>query len=313
MKHIFVVNPYAGKGNRVDKLLVRIQSVCEARQLDYTIHITSSVGDAERYIRMTCIEHSESGTPLRFYACGGDGTVNECINGVYGFSFAEVTVIPIGTGNDFVRNFGGEQAFLDVEALVESNAYPIDLIKYNDRYCANIINIGFDCAVVAQTNKLKTSPLIPSKLAYIFGLVIELVRKSGVRFHCVADGEDMGEKKLLLSLFANGCYYGGGFYSAPKADLHDGLLDMCFIRYVTRLRFISLVGSYKKGVHLGIRKPDRFFHYQKCRNVEITFSAPQQICVDGELETCEKLHLTMVRDAVKFVVPKMFEQGAKSL
>lgn len=302
MKHIFIINPFAGKGNRVERLQAHIQSVCEQRKLDYTIHITSEIGDAEGYIRSFCEDHRDAAEGLRFYACGGDGTINECVNGAVGFSFAEVAAIPIGTGNDFVRNFGGEEAF-KVEALLDAHAEPIDLIKYNDRYCVNMINIGYDCAVVVRTAKLKTNPLVPSKLAYILGLIGELVKKTGVTFRCQADGEDLGTRRLLLSLFANGGYCGGGFYSAPRADLCDGLMDICFIRYISRLRFLSLVGRYKKGTHLELKRPERFFDYRKCQTVELEFSSTQQICVDGELESCDKLCMSMVRSAIRFVLP----------
>lgn len=310
MKHFFVVNPSAGKGNKAEKLIERIKNLCDGRGVDYTLHVTSEIGDAERYVRAVCEAQEEPCETLRFYACGGDGTINECVNGAVGFSFAEVTVVPIGTGNDFVRNFGGSEAFFDIESLLDAHAEPIDLIKYNDRYCVNMINIGYDCAVVVRTAKLKTHPLIPSKLAYVFGLIGELVRKTGVTFRCVADGKDLGDRKLLLSLFANGGYCGGGFYSAPRAELSDGLMDLCFVQYISRLRFITLVGKYKKGTHLEMKHHERIFEYYKCREVELTFSAPQQICVDGEIETCDALRLSMVQNAVRFVIPEKISAEA---
>ena len=303
MKHFFVINPSAGKGNKVETLIERIKTVCDGRGVEYTLHITSEIGDAERYTRKVCEEYKEGSETVRFYACGGDGTVNECVNGAVGFSFAEVAVVPIGTGNDFARNFGGSEPFLDIQALLDAHAEPIDLIKYNNRYCINMINIGYDCAVVERTAKLKTHPLIPSKLAYVFGLVGELVKKTGVTFRCRADGKDLGEHKLLLSLFANGGYCGGGFYSAPRAELCDGLMDLCFIQYISRLRFITLVGKYKKGTHLEMKHSERIFDYYKCREVELTFSAPQQICVDGELETCDSLRMSVEKNAIRFVIP----------
>ena len=302
MKHIFIVNPFAGKGNRTQALTDQIKAVCEARGVSYAFHHTSEVGDAERYIRSVCEAHNGEET-LRFYACGGDGTINECVNGAVGFAFAEVAAIPIGTGNDFVRNFGGSECFMNIEALLDAHAEPMDLIKYNDRYCVNMINIGYDCAVADRTSRLKTHPLIPSKLAYVFGLVAELVRKTGVTFHCLADGKDLGQRKLLLSLFANGGYCGGGFYSAPRAELCDGLMDLCFVQYISRIRFISLVGKYKKGTHLQMKNSERVFDYYKCREVELTFPAPQQICVDGEIETCDALRMSVEQNAIRFVIP----------
>ena len=304
MKHFFVINPFAGKGNRVELLVSQIKEICEKRGLSYAIHTTTGVGEAEQYVRSTCLLRGEGEGIFRFFACGGDGTINECVNGAVGFPFAEVAAIPIGTGNDFVRNFGGEESFMKLESLLDAHAEPIDLIKYNDRYCVNMINIGYDCAVAARTAKLKTHPMIPSKLAYIFGLVGELVKKTGVTFRCIADGKDLGSHRLLLSLFANGGYCGGGFYSAPRAELCDGLMDLCFVQYISRIRFVTLVGKYKKGTHLQMKHGERIFDYFKCREVELFFSAPQEICVDGEIEMCESLHMTVESNAIRFVAPR---------
>ncbi len=303
MKHFFVINPSAGKGNRVEQLIKEIKTVCDERDVDFLLHITSEVGDAERYTRQMCEQNKDTGETLRIYACGGDGTINECVNGAVGFPHAEVAMIPIGTGNDFVRNFADADCFFDISAQLEGHAIPCDLIKYNDRYCVNMINIGYDCAVVSRTAKIKRNPLVPAKLAYILGLIGELVRKTGVTFDCVADERDLGHRKLLLSLFANGGYCGGGFYSAPRAELSDGMMDICFVRYISRLRFVCLVGKYKKGTHLEMRHHERIFDYYKCRRVKLTFAAPQQICVDGELETCNELNLTVEGNAIRVVVP----------
>jgi len=303
MKHIFVVNLYAGKGNKIHKLMENIKGVMEAHGYDYVIYRTQAVGDAEIYVRRVCEENRHNAEGVRIYACGGDGTINECANGIVGFDNAELAAIPIGTGNDFVRNFGDREQFFDLETLADSHAVPCDLIKYNDRYCLNMINIGYDCAVVGRTVKIKQNPLIPGKLAYIFGLIAELVRKTGVTFHLRADDVDRGDHRLLLSLFANGGFCGGGFFSAPKAVLQDGLMDVCLVQYISRLRFVSLVGKYKKGTHLEMKHHESIFEYFKCKDLELTFSAPQQICVDGELETCDSLHLSVVPNAIRFVVP----------
>lgn len=304
MKYFFVVNPFAGKGNKIENLKKQVHEACDSRGLDYVIYETVAVGDAEKYVRDVCEQHRGTGEILRIFACGGDGTVNECFNGAAGCETAELGVIPIGTGNDFVRNFGGAKAFFDVAAQLDANTQEIDLIKYNDRYCVNMINIGFDCEVAVSTSKLKTSPLIPSGLAYIAGLLKEFVRKPGTAFRCKIDGEDIGERKLLLSCFANGGYCGGGFYSAPLSRLDDGLLDYCMVNNISRFRFLTLVGHYKKGTHLQMKNKDKIFSYGKCREVELVFDTPTRICVDGEIETCENaLRLQIEKKAARLVNP----------
>ena len=280
-----------------------VRRACDAREVDYVLYTTTEVGDAERYVRQLCESSQEKNENVRIFACGGDGTVNECVNGAVGFDHAEIGVIPIGTGNDFVRNFGGAQLFFDVEAQLDANATAIDLIKYNDRYCVNMINIGFDCEVAARTAILKTNPLIPAKFAYICGILGEFIKKSGTAFSYRMDGQSFPHQKLLLSLFANGGYCGGGFFTAPLAELSDGLIDFCLVKDIPQFRFLSLVGPYKKGTHLTMKNHQDIFDYGKCRELELIFDQTRRICVDGEIETCDSLHLRIEQDAVRFVIP----------
>lgn len=303
MRYYFIVNPYAGKGNKTEKLIETIKEACEKRGLDHVVYLTTAMGDAERYVREVCGQSRENGERVRIFACGGDGTINECFNGAADYEGAALGVIPIGTGNDFVRNFGGSETFRDIEGQLDANVDTVDLIRYNDRYCVNMINIGFDCEAAARTAKLKTNPLVPSKFAYIFGLLGEFIKKSGTAFTCKLDGEEMGDRRLLLSLFANGGFCGGGFYSAPKALLSDGLMDYCFIRNISRFRFLSLVGKYKSGTHLQMKNRDKIFEYGTCREAELSFGQTRRICVDGEIEECDTLRLCIVKDAVRFLVP----------
>jgi diacylglycerol kinase family enzyme len=117
---------------------------------------------------------------------------------------------------------------------------------------------------------------------------------------------ERAKKKYLLAFFANGGFYGGGFHAAPLAELKDGLIDVCFINYVSRMTFLGLVGKYKKGTHLGIKNRDSVLEYIKCSSIEIEFSQKERICVDGELEECEKISISVERDKINIAVPTEF-------
>lgn len=303
MKHYFVVNSHAGKGNKVDELVKNIETVCGERGAEFEIYFTKSVGDAESFVKSTCAKYENSNTVCRFYACGGDGTVNECVNGIVDFEQHELAVIPIGTGNDFVRNFGNAEEFYSLEAQLDAVSTKCDLIKYNDRYCMNVVNVGLDCEVVSRTDRIKKNPLVPSKLAYILGVVGEFIKKSGIEFECTIDGIKYEKKKFLLAFFANGGFYGGGFHAAPLAELKDGLIDLCFVNYISRLTFLGVIGKYKKGTHLEIKNRDEIFDYVKCREIEINFGKKERVCIDGEIEEYDKLKIEIVRDKINFAVP----------
>ena len=103
MKTVFIINPESGQRKKVDEFISSIKATIEKTGADAGFYITKAIGDAKTYVHDYC----EDNGPARFIACGGDGTINEVLNGAIGFSGAEIGVIPMGTGNDFCRNFRG--------------------------------------------------------------------------------------------------------------------------------------------------------------------------------------------------------------
>lgn len=300
MKHYFIINPAAGKGKRQAPLEEDIHKCCRAEGVDYTVYHTREVGDAEKYVHERCAE----GVECRFYACGGDGTLCEVVNGAAESDIAEVAVIPVGTGNDFARNFTSNERFGDIKAQLHGMPRRIDIIKYNDRYFANMINTGFDCEVVRRVTKIKRNPAIPRALAYVVGVFIELIKKPGVRMRVSVDGRPPEEKQLLLTCIGNGAFCGGGFNSAPHASLCDGIIDVCFIKNVTRRKFISLLSSYKNGTYLKRNDVKEIAEYVRAARLEIDFVDLQGVSVDGEIEDCRHLSLNVISGGLKFSIPE---------
>ena len=302
VRHVFILNPAAGKGEMQQGLSEQIDRICTEQGVDYEIHFTKVSGEATEYVRTCCAQHPD--VSFRFYACGGDGTVCETVNGAYGYENASVGIVPVGTGNDYVRNFDGNQAFLDIAAQLDGEIMNVDLIRYNDKLCANMINIGFDCEVVKQTAKLKRNKLIPKGMAYIAGLIITLIRKPGVKASVSMDGGEPQKRRMLLTAAANGAWCGGGFHSTPLASLQDGVLDVLLIKNVTRVRFLTLVGKYKSGSFIDDKSARKVIDYYKCHTISYTFDKPQSICVDGEVAQATSLTVSAERDALRLVVPR---------
>lgn len=303
MKHRFIINPAAGKGKIAAGLGERIERVCRERAVDFEIYFTRGIGDATDYVLRTgAVREDET----RFYACGGDGTLGETARGIMSLDNRDgvsLGLFPIGTGNDFVRNFSSNEPFFDVASQLDGEEHAIDVLKCNEYYAINMINVGFDCEVVCDTNKLKKSPLIPSKLAYVAGLVVTLIRKPGVDMTLSVDGGEAKKRHFLLTTFANGAFCGGGFHSNPQATLTDGQLDGLLISDVTRRKFLSLVGDYKKGTHL-TPKFEQILKNFKCHTVDMIFGNETSVSVDGEILRFSELHLSALPEALRFLVPK---------
>ena len=298
MKHHFIINPAAGKGTLTRSLTARIRERCDSRGVDYLIYETTAPGDAERYVRDALA--SDTGSH-RFYACGGDGTLCEVINGAPVCDRAEFALIPIGTGNDFCRNFDDRAAFFDIDRQLDGTPVRCDLIRYNDRYSINMLNIGFDCNAANATISLKKKKYIPSGMAYVSGVAVSLFHKMTTPMHLELDGGEVIERPLLLITVANGRFYGGGFRSNPLASLNDGLFDVNIIEKVSRLTFLSLVGSYKAGTHLEQAK--KFVTYRQSSSLLLRFPQEIPICVDGEIERAQELRISLCPRVLSFVVP----------
>lgn len=304
MKYCFIINPAAGKGKIATELSEKIRALCESRSLDFEIYRTTGIGDATEYVKRTCAADPEQ--TYRFYACGGDGTLGEAASGIMALSDSSrvsLGLFPMGTGNDFARLFSPKELLMDPEAQLDATTVAIDVLRCNDRHAINVVNVGFDCEVVVKTAGLKRNPLIPSNLAYIAGLVGTLVKKPCVDMTISTDGGEEEQRHLLLSTFANGSFYGGGFHSNPLSSLDDGMIDLVRVEEVTRRKFLTLVGDYKKGTHIQ-PKFDKIVKHAKAERVDIRFPRTTNVSFDGEVVPCDELHVEVLKKALTFLVPK---------
>ncbi len=312
VKHIFIMNPAAGKGAAAKKLSEAINDACRAAGVQYEIYKTVGQGDATRFVRERISSKPEDEI-YRFYACGGDGTLSEVVCGAANpdadkcpgaLKNIEVGCIPVGTGNDFVRNFKNREFFSDITKQLLADSTLIDCYLCSDgNIGVNMINIGFDCDVVVNAAELKKNPLLPRGLAYIAGIASTLKKNLGrVITAKLADGTEITREFQLVSA-ANGGFCGGGFHSAPGSSLNDGLLDVSLINKVSRFDFIRLVGAYKKGTHLETKLGKKVVHYAKVKSVAFEFSEPANVCVDGEVRRLDRLALSVLPRAIAFAVP----------
>ncbi len=302
MKHIFIVNPAAGKGKIIPALLQRITFACQKLGVDYEIHNTSTVGDATAFAKKKCEEITDE--TLRFYACGGDGTMNEVANALAGVKHAELAVIPIGTGNDFIKSFSHEEYFADIEKMIQGRSIATDIIKFNNKYSLNILNIGFDCDVVKRVEEIKRESWVPHGMAYTIAALQVITREYGMNFKVTTDTGETFDGEHLLVIFANAQYYGGGYKSAPKAMLNDGLMDICVVDKVSRPTFMTLLPKYKAGTHLDDSEKTPFIHYLQCKKAVFEAEETVGVCADGEISAAKRLEIEVVPKGINVVVPK---------
>ena len=277
MKHIFIINPTAGKTDSRQKIYDMAESLRQKHGLDVQCILTKKQGHATELAKKLC----ETGETLRFYACGGDGTVNEVANGIIGYDNAAMTVIPVGTGNDFLKNFGDDmEKFRDAENLWDGPQFPMDAIDVNGRVALTIACSGIDARVARDVHKYSESPLMDGKGSYIYSLAVNFLFK-GIGTHWTITLDDVTtEGDWSLVSVCNGRYYGGGFMPVAEARMDDGVLNTLVVREVNRRTFLKFVGPYSRGEYA------KFPEYAHCscpKVVHIHSEKPDIVtCLDGE-------------------------------
>ena len=300
MKHIFIVNPCAGPKDATSEIQQQIAQLPSSYSTE--IYTTRSAGDATRYVREQCQANPDQ--QLRFYACGGDGTISEVVSGIVGQPNAEMTCYPSGSGNDFVKYYGGRDTFLDLKRLVDGDVHEIDVMRIGDRYSLNICNFGFDAVVCRTMEQVRRKPIIGGRNAYTTGVLHALfhARKNECRME--VDGQLMNDQPFLLCTIANGQYVGGAYRCAPRSVNDDGMAEICLVSPVSLFQFVRLVRAYAQGRHLDDPRFAPYIHYRRGSRITLSHPSPFWVTLDGDMILTTHCEIEEMQQAVRFVVPK---------
>lgn len=299
MKHVFIINPNSGKSELKEELINDIKN--HDGKIDYEIYITKNSKDATSYVKEYLKHHTDDVT---FYACGGDGTINEVASGMVGYTNAILACYPCGSGNDFVKVYGGKEAFLNLDNLINGKEEKIDIMKVNDMYSINVTNFGFEASVCNIANNVRRKKIIGGKHSYTTGIIASLFTSRKTKCKILVNEEEIISKNILLATVANGQYVGGAYKCAPYSNNKDGLLELCIVKPITLLKFISLINPYKKGEHLNMPKLKNKIIYKQVEALTILANDNFKICLDGEIYTGNKFEIRNMRQAIRFIVPK---------
>lgn len=295
MKHLFIINPNAGKGKAFDVIMPKIKEAVAARDVDYKIYVSSSLQDTHDYCKNVC----ESGENVRFYACGGDGTIYDIVNAIYGYDNVEFAAIPLGSGNDFIRIFGTKEQFMDIGAQIDGTAIKIDAIKCGNRIAVNQCSMGFDAEVCSKQSDFKKIPWLTGETAYTASLIYCLKSKTSNRFTVTIDDGEPITDNFVFAFCGNSRFYGGGYQAAPYAVPDDGLLDFSIVRAMKISRLVTQIGNYKKGRHF--KWPETT--YVRGKKMTVHSDLPASVNVDGECDLVTDSTFEIIPSAFSFVIP----------
>lgn len=295
MRAKLILNPVAGNDTAHDDLPL-LNARLRARTGTLDIVLTTGAGDAEALARQAVAEGFD-----HLFVAGGDGTVNEALNGVASApgGLAQVTfgIIPRGTGNDFASAIGiPADAEAAVDALLRAPVTPVDVGLTNGRYFVNVSSGGFLAAAsVATSERLKT---LTGRLAYLIGGAQVLLDYEPVRTRVVLD-DDAFEASLYAFAVCNAPLVGGGRLIAPEAVIDDGLFDVCLIHGMPTVEFVGLLASVSAGEHVHDDRVD----YIRARQVTLDFDRSIPLNTDGQVFEGKHCEYQLLPRAARFLVP----------
>ncbi|NLM36329.1 MAG: diacylglycerol kinase family lipid kinase [Clostridiales bacterium] len=292
MRHLFIINPQAGKGKTKEIILMK-EKACKKESVDYIIEFTKRVGHAKEIAK----EYT-SKEAMRVYSVGGDGTLNEVLNGM-AESDSSLAVIPSGSGNDFIRSITDKEDLEEIlTSSIKSEFELVDLGKCNEKYFINIASVGLDAEIVYNSIKLKRLPFIPSKFAYLLSIFTTVFGYKSKKLNIQLDDKNIYEKTLLTAV-ANGKYYGGGMKVAPRAELCDGSFEICHVKEASPFKIIRLFPRLIKGVHDTIKEVT----FYKGKKIKIECEEEMSVNIDGELFRAKDISLEILPKAIRIVRP----------
>lgn len=268
-----IYNPTSGR-EEMRRILPDILEKLDQAGIETSCHATTGEGDATREAALAV----ERGYDI-IISAGGDGTLNEVINGMAGkHNLPPLGVFPLGTTNDFARALGIPKKWEDFcNLIINNNTKAIDIGKANDRYFINIAGGGSLTQLSYEVpSRLKT---MIGQLAYYMKGIEKMVNLSPIELHIKAEGYEDMSGEFMLFLIANSNSVGGFEKLAPTATIDDGLFDVIAVKKCNLAEFIRLVTMVVRGDHFN----DPRVIYFKTNRMEVSSPNTVEINVDGEL------------------------------
>jgi YegS/Rv2252/BmrU family lipid kinase len=280
-KYHFILNPVAGRG-KTYLAIKKIRRILREVGIEHKISITNAPGHATELTKSTCHDQDV------VVAVGGDGTINEVINGLIGGK-AALGILPLGSGNDFAKAIKVPQNIQKaIDILLKHNKRTIDIgkvktTKYielqsnqtNERYFVNGVGIGFDALVAFESSKIKIFSGLPLYIAAL----IKALSKYRAPDYVVKIDEIRLKNRFFLIAIGNGISAGGGFYLTPNAQLNDSKFDVCYVDHVNLFQIIKIFPSVLKGLHGKFKQ----VHFTQANNIHVNSTERFYVHADGEI------------------------------
>ena len=292
MKHIFIINPVSGKGDGAKSIPI-IRAETKDLHLNAEIIVTEYAGHAQEIA--ASLDPNEDQI---VYACGGDGTINEILNGLK--PGIRMGILPCGTGNDYYRMIDSRKLSFP-EMLHETLTGRYVEVDYgncrNERF-HNCTTMGLDARVNDLAIELYHKYPLPRFSVYGLAAVICALKPQPFELTLQTESGTVRQKAILTAIM-NGSSYGNGFIAAPDADLQDGLFDICIIEPVSLFTFLRFMPQYMKGKHTGLKQCKML----RASSIDIHVDRDIAMQSDGEGFHGNELHVCTADHKLPLIVP----------
>ncbi|CQR47330.1 Diacylglycerol kinase [Paraliobacillus sp. PM-2] len=296
-----IYNPTSGR-EIFKKELPEVLQRFEQAGYETSVHATTGIGDATIAAKRAVERNFDV-----IVVAGGDGTINEVINGMAEqINRPKLGIIPVGTTNDFARAlYIPRQIQKAVDVILDNNPVALDIGKVNDHYFMNIAGGGKLTELSYEVpSKLKT---MLGQLAYYLKGIEMLPSLRPINVQIEYDGK-IFEDEIMLFLVANTNSVGGFEKLAPNAEMNDGLFDLLILKKTNLAEFVRLATQALKGNHL---EDDRIF-YTRANRIKVQTDEKMQLNVDGEFGGLLPGEFVNLHKHIEYFVPESFEVKEES-
>jgi len=278
-KVFLLANPIAGNG-KTERFLPHVLQSLENNNIAYVLFKTQKDNLAHQIIAKN-LDH----TFTELWVCGGDGTLHEAINGLPRFDL-NVACIQTGTGNDFSRALPGKQHPNEqLQKALFAQPKPIDLGICNGNLFHNGVGIGFDGSVAHRAAALKAEQS-GSVLSYYKAIAEGIFGYNGYDFSIKTKDLAINKSTFMLTV-GNGIAFGGGMKVCPKAEVNDGLLDICHVEKVSVLGRLWRLPFLVAGKHSHLPK----VNYFKTNEISVKCATEAKAHIDGEIFSAKEFSI----------------------
>lgn len=304
MLHIFIINPFAGDKTFADDLRTRLSAI---EGLEYFVFNTRYAGYETELVRK--IRHIFEGEKMRFYCCGGSGTMRNMLNGFDDLSKVEVAFLPCGLTNDFLKMFGDAMPrFSQVEELLYGDVIDIDYIKSNYGVSLNTLSTGLDSNCLRKMDDFRILRLINGDLPYSAATVYSVFVSKPEEYEITLNGEVLKGKFGEIFL-GNGCIFGGTLYFSDKTSMTDGKAIYSIVGDRRGFKMLEVM------LALTGKKYDKYYKLMsrgECSSIKFRRldGSPFSVNQDGDIiNNVTECEAQIIHKGLHFVVPK----GVKAL